>query len=65
MSHKVKPVWLEGYYPPDMDDFAMWSAQWTMGPHAEPDWVWFKGDHYTESGRKTCAAEEAMGHARR
>jgi hypothetical protein len=44
-----KDVWLEGYYPPRMDDWISWQGAWSMGPHAEPDWVWFRGDYYTEA----------------
>lgn len=41
-------VWLEGYYSPVMENFEDWQTEWSMGPHAEPDWVWFNGDQYTE-----------------
>jgi hypothetical protein len=44
-----KAVWLEGFYPPMMDTFTDWHQQWSMGPHADADWVWFKGDYYTEA----------------
>jgi hypothetical protein len=45
---KGEAVWLEGFYPPEMRDFYSWQQEWSMGPHADGDWVWFKGDYYTE-----------------
>lgn len=47
-----KPVWLSGYYPPKMRDWSEWQNEWSMGPHAEADWVWFDGDFDEAEARK-------------
>ena len=44
-----RAVWVEGFYPATMDDWSRWQNEWSMGPHAEPDWVWVQGDYYTEA----------------
>ena len=53
--------WLEGYYPPTMDDFASWQQEWSMGPHADLGWVWFKGDYYTEAEARAVLATKPWG----
>lgn len=54
-------VWLEGYYPPVLDDFTSWQHQWSMGPHADEGWVWFKGDYYTEADARRVIATKPFG----
>lgn len=53
--------WLEGYYPPEMDSFLGWCALWSMGPHADDNWVWFNGDYYTEEQARKVLAEKPDG----
>jgi hypothetical protein len=62
---RPREVWLEGFYPPVMEDFARWQGEWSMGPHAEPDWVWFKGDYYTEAQAREVLREKPDGVAGR
>lgn len=56
-----REVWLEGFYPPEMDDFSRWQHEWSMGPHAENDWVWFRGDYYTETRARLVLADKPDG----
>lgn len=48
-----KEEWLDGYYPPVMEEWQSWQDLWSMGPHAEVGWVWFNGDYYTEEEART------------
>lgn len=58
-AKNYEQAWLEGYYPPDIDKaggWDRWRGEWSMGPHADADWIWFPGDYYTEaSARKRLA----------
>lgn len=42
-----KAILLSGYYPSKMESWDAWREEWSMRPHADPDWVWFDG-YYTE-----------------
>lgn len=63
-SDKVdRRVWIEGYYPPDMDaegGWEVWQHTWTMGPTAQPNWIWIRGDWMLEE-----QAREALSAGKR
>lgn len=59
-SDPRKQVWLSGFYPPTMDDWNTWQNTWSMGPHAEPDWIWFD-DYYNEAEARARLAAEREG----
>lgn len=43
-----KKVWLDGYYDPKLiNNWKEFQDCWSMGAHAEPDWVWFGGDYFS------------------
>lgn len=60
--NKPKAQWLDGYYPPVMDEgFEEWQKLWSMGPHADQDWVWFKGGYYTEEQAREILRTKPLG----
>lgn len=53
---------LAGFYPPDMDKaggFDAWAKQWSTGPHAEDDWVWFDDGDFTEAEAREILSSRA------
>lgn len=50
MRINVGKRYLHGFYAPivteSLDD---WEKLWSMGPHAEEDWIWFDADLYSDA----------------
>jgi hypothetical protein len=44
--------WLSGFYPSKMENWEEWKKEWSMGPNAKKDWVWFSGYFTEQSARK-------------
>jgi len=53
--------WLDGYYAPVMNNWREWQERWSMGPCAGNDWVWFKGDYYTEEQARNILKQKPWG----
>lgn len=61
-------LWCDGYYPNNLKDFPetdegfrQWENQFSMGPHADPDWIWIKGDYYTREAVQAALDKAEFG----
>lgn len=61
MASKQTSPWLEGFYPPEMEVFDEWQEDWSIGPHSEPNWVWFNGNNYTEAEAREILKSKPWG----
>lgn len=64
----MNTCWVDGYYPNNLrefgqgiEEFRRWEGQFSMGPSAEDDWVWIKGDYYTREQVQKHLDEKTFG----
>lgn len=59
-----KIYWMSGYYPPALEEgqtIQSYSQDWSMGPSAGEDWVWFNDGDYTEQEIKDVIKNKPYG----